>query len=315
MNASSRKIRTHEGKYWCQIEDYVANLEDEYILHIVGCIGPLPDFSRFKRVKILHFSDCEITGPYKYPLPESIKHLSFICTKIGELPPLPSRLDELCVGQTDISRLPPLPHTLTQLSISKNLLLTELPLLPAGLNRLYCPCNDLIRLPKLPPNLFSLTCNKNSLDDLPPLPKCMILVEVSNNPLKFMPYQDVTVRPLPTTLQTKIFSINAIHRFRAAYYCTKYGLVLKQWLWRVREQRAVKQCNPVYLKKCLEYIPDDMFEYATDVIFSLKGGALEASRRFESEFRDCKSIVHSRELAQKILENLANGSRLDMNGR
>lgn len=288
---------------------YIHELEHGDIVEINAYIGPMPNVSQFKRMRILMIKHCIITNPHSHPLPDWIEHLSIDCTKIGELPSLPSRLNRLCVEHTDITELPTLPPTLTQLSISNNPSLTELPLLPAGLTSLCCPRNRLRSLPCLPSKIFSLACFSNCLEDLPPLPPNLIFAEISGNPFKFMPYKDIALsrRVENPLLQTKLFQINAIHRFREAYYCAKCGPALKRWLWRAREQQAIRQCNPAHLKKCLEYIPDDMLEYATDVIFSLKDGFVETSRRFESEFQDSKSIIQSSELVQKILEDLANG--------
>lgn len=65
--------------------------------------------------------------------------------------------------------------------------LTELPPLPAGLQRLYCYNNRLTTLPELPAELERLWCFNNQLTILPNLPAGLQVLGCSNNNLTTLP--------------------------------------------------------------------------------------------------------------------------------
>ncbi|EGO8353819.1 hypothetical protein E0V34_18120 [Escherichia coli] len=68
-----------------------------------------------------------------------------------------------------------------------NLMLTSLPELPAGLEKLDVSGNQLCSLPVLPTGLEELYVRRNLLDSLPVLPAGLVMLDVSNNQLSGLP--------------------------------------------------------------------------------------------------------------------------------
>jgi len=264
-----------EGIQWIRMDEYVSKLNDSQIIEIYGAIGPLPDLSRFTRMRKLCLTRCIITE-VAAPLPDWIEHLSIYHANIGELPArLPLKLKRICVEHSDIKRLPVLPTTVVECCVANNPNLVELASpLPPNLTQLLCARNRIRALPALPDKLYILSCHTNALHDLPVLPAQIIYVEVIGNPLGHMPiqYPEMTmiediIPPRQGLLKRQIQYVNAIHQFRRTYSYAKFGGRFRTCLWKIRERNARRQCDPVYLAKCLEHIPEDMLDYATDLIF------------------------------------------------
>ena len=148
------------------IESYLNSLsedvEDIIITH--KKIIQLPDLSRFKKLKALICSDCELTS----------------------LPELPNQLQELVCTSNKLTSLPELPRGLTILYCSCNHL-TSLPNLPSELKTIYCYDNCLTSLPELPCELATLDCGKNNLSSLPNLPTELKTLWCTNNQLTHLP--------------------------------------------------------------------------------------------------------------------------------
>ena len=71
--------------------------------------------------------------------------------------------------------------------------LTELPVLPATLTRLYCNNNKLTRLPDLPADLTTLYCHRNKLTRLPTFPATLTYLYCHNNNLPVYPNEGESV--------------------------------------------------------------------------------------------------------------------------
>ena len=65
--------------------------------------------------------------------------------------------------------------------------LTSLPILPQNIFQVDCSGNKLNSLPSLPESLLYLGCNNNQLTSLPKLPKNLITLSCANNKIKHIP--------------------------------------------------------------------------------------------------------------------------------
>ncbi|EGO9153367.1 hypothetical protein DXT09_13285 [Escherichia coli] len=113
---------------------------------------------------------------------------------------------ELELANLMLTSLPELPAGLEKLDVSGNQLcslpvlptgleelyvrrnlLDSLPVLPAGLKHLYVCKNQLCSLPVLPASLEKLDVSRNRLCSLPVLPTGLVMLDVSNNQLSGLP--------------------------------------------------------------------------------------------------------------------------------
>ncbi|EHX0204964.1 hypothetical protein N0S00_000640 [Escherichia coli] len=113
---------------------------------------------------------------------------------------------ELELANLMLTSLPELPAGLEKLDVSGNQLcslpvlptgleelyvrrnwLDSLPVLPAGLKHLYVCKNQLCSLPVLPASLEKLDVSRNRLCSLPVLPAGLVMLDVSNNQLSGLP--------------------------------------------------------------------------------------------------------------------------------
>ncbi|EMX1426785.1 hypothetical protein AAGH31_004428 [Escherichia coli] len=113
---------------------------------------------------------------------------------------------ELELANLMLTSLPELPAGLEKLDVSGNQLcslpvlptgleeldvrrnwLDSLPVLPAGLKHLYVCKNQLCSLPVLPASLEKLDVSRNQLCSLPVLPAGLVMLDVSNNQLSGLP--------------------------------------------------------------------------------------------------------------------------------
>ncbi|HFV5699676.1 TPA: hypothetical protein ACH9TP_000671 [Escherichia coli] len=93
---------------------------------------------------------------------------------------------ELELANLMLTSLPELPAGLEKLDVSGNQL-CSLPVLPTGLEELYVRRNLLDSLPVLPDGLKKLDVSRNRLCSLPVLPAGLVMLDVSNNQLSGLP--------------------------------------------------------------------------------------------------------------------------------
>ncbi|HHJ3912126.1 TPA: hypothetical protein ACQJTW_000442 [Escherichia coli] len=93
---------------------------------------------------------------------------------------------ELELANLMLTSLPELPAGLEKLDVSGNQL-CSLPVLPTGLEELYVRRNLLDSLPVLPAGLKKLDVSRNRLCSLPVLPAGLVMLDVSNNQLSGLP--------------------------------------------------------------------------------------------------------------------------------
>ncbi|EOR9937317.1 hypothetical protein FDR96_RS17350 [Escherichia coli] len=93
---------------------------------------------------------------------------------------------ELELANLMLTSLPELPAGLEKLDVSGNQL-CSLPVLPTGLKHLYLCKNHLCSLPVLPASLEKLDVSRNRLCSLPVLPTGLVMLDVSNNQLSGLP--------------------------------------------------------------------------------------------------------------------------------
>lgn len=93
---------------------------------------------------------------------------------------------ELELANLMLTSLPELPAGLEKLDVSGNQL-CSLPVLPTGLKHLYVCKNQLCSLPVLPASLEKLDVSRNRLCSLPVLPAGLVMLDVSNNQLSGLP--------------------------------------------------------------------------------------------------------------------------------
>ncbi|EGO5221109.1 hypothetical protein IUD35_000567 [Escherichia coli] len=93
---------------------------------------------------------------------------------------------ELELANLMLTSLPELPAGLEKLDVSGNQL-CSLPVLPTGLEELYVRRNLLDSLPVLPAGLKKLDVSRNRLCSLPVLPTGLVMLDVSNNQLSGLP--------------------------------------------------------------------------------------------------------------------------------
>jgi len=101
-----------------------------------------------------------------------------------------------------LTQLPMLPPGLETLRCWVNQL-TTLPELPPGLETLWCSDNQLSKLPGLPTALVSLVCDSNQLSSLPVLPPSLKELQCNENQLKSLP-------ELPLSLEELLCSDNQL---------------------------------------------------------------------------------------------------------
>ncbi len=100
-----------------------------------------------------------------------------------------------------LTQLPILPAGIISLNINDNKF-SVLPALPAGIAQLYCSNNKLVELPPLPPTLNLLSCGENELISLPPITNLTYLNATGNN-LTSLP-------DLPSALENLVISDNQL---------------------------------------------------------------------------------------------------------
>ena len=188
---------------------------------------------------------------YLNSLSDGILTLDISNKGIHSLPDLTrfTNLEILYCHDNHLISLPDLPEKLTLLSCYKNKL-TFLPPLPENLEKLFCNNNQLTSLPYLPKNLKSIYCDNNQLTSFPHLPKKLTSFYYSNNPIYNIVYSE-------SFIQTKQ-NIQIVNNFRYLYYCLKFKIQFRKWLWeRVREPNAKKQYHPTYLIDLIKNLSDN----------------------------------------------------------
>lgn len=104
------------------------------------------------------------------PLPASLTLLSSEYCQLTDTPALPAGLQTLGLSGTGLRVLPTLPAGLKTLSYSNNKIYSLPAQLPAGLQYLFCDGDSLSQLPPLPATLLMLICSNNQIAHLPVLP-------------------------------------------------------------------------------------------------------------------------------------------------
>ena len=102
----------------------------------------------------------------------------------------------MCSQFKDISKNDP-----SQILYLSDLQLTELPVLPDTLHRLYCGRNKLTGLPVLPSSLNVLNCRDNLISILPKLPESLQYLHCHGNLLTSLP-------KLPKSLESFVWLYN-----------------------------------------------------------------------------------------------------------
>jgi len=179
-------------------------------------------------------------------------------------------LTHLLCARNKLTSLPSLDHNLflKELDCEDNSL-TRLPslLLNKRLESLLCSWNPLSELPSLQHNaaLVLLSCVHNHLTDLPSLKY--------NARLKRLHYSLGDDEPdADNEIINKIGEVRAyqarVESFCALYHALKWKPRLRDWLWKLREERARTEMHPLRIQ-ALFYLEDSEEETAYSRVLAM----------------------------------------------
>ena len=185
---------------------------------------------------------------YLDSLPEDITEINISYRKLTYIPKSIIRfknLKQLYCDRNEIIALPILPQSLIHLYCNHNQIVT-LPILPQSLTNLYCYCNQIIALPILPQSLTHLDCGSNKIINLAILPSSLTYLYCSDNNFENQ-YPDL-----------EISTIRKIQRFKRKYYYWKCKAWFTEWMWRAREQIALREWHPDRMQEKIEAFGGDL---------------------------------------------------------
>ena len=107
---------------------------------------------------------------------------------------------------------------------------------------IYIMHTNIELLSNLPDNVTHLYICVTTLTEFSvSLPNTLIYLNCSNNPLLELIYPDF-----------KINTINKINSFRHLYYSLKFKKQFRQWLWKLREKKAIVEMHPDIIVQMLD---------------------------------------------------------------
>lgn len=272
---------------WYDMEDTVKKYPNSPLVCISFRVGTLPPLNHLKNMRNLHINNSVFLEQPAHPFPNWLEDLRLEDVNIRTIVAFPPILKRLYIYETDILSLPPFPKTLEYLVCERNRYIISLPPLPENLSHLACPMNKIVYLPPLPENLSSLICVGNLLDDFPPIPPGLRYLICARNPLKHMPSDIIwATDENGRDRWANLANVRKLQSFRALYYTVKYGRVLRDRLWRIRDTKIQAQLDPRLLVRCLQYVPEDMLAETTDEFCSLENAFMGIAEEFERTLAD-----------------------------
>ena len=272
---------------WYDMEDTVKKYPNSPLVCISFRVGTLPPLNHLKNMRNLQINDSVFLEQPAHPFPNWLEDLRLEAVNIRTIVAFPPKLKRLYIYQTDILSLPPFPETLEYLVCERNRYLMSLPPLPETLSHFACPMNKIACLPLLPENLSSLICVGNLLDDFPPIPPNLRYLICARNPLKHMPSDIIQASDEDGRDRwANLANVRKLQSFRSLYYTVKYGRVLRDRLWRIRDTKIQAQLDPRLLVRCLQYVPEDMLAETTDAFCSLENAFMGIAEEFERTLAD-----------------------------
>ena len=193
-------------------------------------------------------------------LPSSLTYLNCNYNNFDFIPQLPSKLQKLFCTNNNLTILPILPDTLTYLDCSKNQI-KQLPICSSNLYMISCSYNKITEIPNSYSNIKLLYCSNNDIISIPFLSKNLACITCDNTWL-YSNFNLYDVEQHSYFIHSFVardiaFIINKINKFKYTYNCLKCKPQFINWLWKMREKRAIKLYHPSNLIKLLNDVSEE----------------------------------------------------------
>lgn len=189
-----------------------------------------------------------------FTLPEELETLQISTNLLTTLPLLPDDLRYLDVSENNLTEITSIPSSLKNFKGCKNKF-TRLPVFPETITEITVPNNQLRHLPAFENGQHKqiyLGVNGNCLQNLPSFPG-NVLISFSENPLleETLGHPKSAYLALTAKWNRTIARNNILVQFRFLFYLYKFRPKLRDWLWRLRERKAIADCHPNKLEAAL----------------------------------------------------------------
>lgn len=228
-------------------------------LKILYCgSNQLNTLPRLPNLEELSFPKNRIT---RVKLPDSLKYLNCRSNKIVNLK-IPTHLQVLYCDNNLISSLV-INDTLQHLECSNNKI-TQITL-NEQISQINISHNRIVKLPILPKSILTLNIRATDIHDCFEIPPQMEYLFLYGTPVyhKLQSFLNTDEHISdPKIIKSAFETIQSIEkRFRYAYYCLKLKERMMTWLWRSRENIAIKKYHPDNLIEWLSHHDYDTLDH------------------------------------------------------